>query len=634
MCRIAGIWNQSYKESLQDICIRMRDVMSKGGPDDAGLYLDDKAGIALGHRRLTIIDLSETGHQPMTSTDGRYAICYNGEVYNFRELKTDLGEFAFRGSSDTEVVLNSFIKWGPDCVSRFNGMFAFALWDSLEKSLYLFRDRMGVKPLYYYAHNGTLAFASELKAIHAGLAYKLETDSKALGEFFHYGYISEPRSIYKNVFKLEPGCFIKISEKMKIDHHRYWDMDSFIKSHESVSENLCLDELENIMIDAFKKRLIADVPVGVFLSGGVDSSLVTAILARHSGADIKTFTIGFNEKNYDESPWAKKISEYLGTEHTEEIVTSDHAKKILPLWPEIYDEPFGDISGIPTTIVSQITRKNVKVSLSADGGDELFCGYHRYWVMKGLDKTLSCMPGLIPRTSGKIMEALGIDIISKLSQAFPALRLPAIKDRLRKLNAVLSNWQSGASSAYPFAVAYWLPDEIAKLTGAYSDGRNKLNARKDTLLQAMMLWDMKYYLPDDILTKVDRASMYASLESREPMLDHRIVEFALRLPIGLKYKNGQTKYILKKLLQKYIPGSLFDRPKQGFAVPIYSWLHDELIGMVDEYLNPDVLTSQSFLNPKLIESMVHEFKNKNGLITVDKIWLLLVIMMWRKRFRA
>jgi asparagine synthase (glutamine-hydrolysing) len=635
MCRIAGIWKPSDKNNLEDICVIMRDVMHRGGPDDAGLYMDEKAGLALGHRRLSIIDLSPTGHQPMTSLDGRYTVCYNGETYNFRELRTELGEFSFRGSSDTEVVLNAFIKWGPECVKRFNGMFAFAVWDSLEKTLYLFRDRIGVKPLFYYSNGVAFAFASELKGLHTGLADRLDIDTDSLGEFFHYGYISAPRSVYKNVFKIEPGCFLKISRDMKIEHHRYWDMNSFEESRSPLSEEFYIEELEEIMIDAFKKRLIADVPVGVFLSGGVDSSLVTAILARHSGADIKTFTIGFNEKNYDESPWAKMVANYLGTSHTEEIVTPEHAREILPLWPEIYDEPAGDISGIPTTIVSQVTRRHVKVSLSADGGDELFCGYHHYWVMNRLGKTLSGLPVSIPRLAGKIIEILGIDTISNLSQMFPQLRLPAIKDRFRKFQAVLSNWRDGVSSAYSFALAYWLPDEIRKMTGSYSDSRICLDSFKRDLLSAMMLWDMKYYLPDDILTKVDRATMFTSLEGREPMLDHRIVEFALKLPMQYKFRNGQTKYILKKLLARYIPDELFNRPKQGFAVPVYSWLHDDLQSLIDEHLNPDALKTQQYIDPEIALRTVQEFRQKKGSIAVDRIWLLLVFMMWHSRyFRA
>jgi asparagine synthase (glutamine-hydrolysing) len=632
MCRIAGIWNPTDKDNLGDICISMRDVMCKGGPDDAGLFVDEKAGLSLGHRRLSIIDLSQTGHQPMTSQDGRYTICYNGEVYNFRELRLELGDFIFHGSSDTEVVLNAFIKWGTDCVKRFNGMFAFAVWDSLEKALYLFRDRMGVKPLFYYASEGVFAFASELKGLHAGLSGRLEIDDKALGEFFHYGYISTPRSIYKNVFKLEPGCFLKILENSRIEQHRYWDMNSFEEIRPPLSEESYIEELDSLMIDAFKKRLIADVPVGVFLSGGVDSSLVTAILARHSGADIKTFTIGFNEKNYDESPWAKMVANYLGTSYTEEIVTPEHARAILPLWPEIYDEPFGDISGIPTTIVSQITRQHVKVSLSADGGDELFCGYHRYWVMNRLGKTLSGLPASIPRLAGKIIGILGIDAVSQFSQVFPKLRLPAIKDRFRKFHAVLENWQGGVSSAYPFSVAYWLPDEIRKMTGAYSVSRKDLESFKRDILGAMMLWDMKYYLPDDILTKVDRATMFTSLEGREPLLDHRIVEFALKLPMQYKFRNGQTKYILKKLLAKYIPDELFDRPKQGFAVPVYSWLHDDMQNLIDTHLNPDTLKTQQYIDSEIALRTVQEFRQKKGSIAVDRIWLLLVFMMWHSRY--
>ncbi len=632
MCRIAGIWNPSDKDNLGGLCVRMRDIMCNGGPDDAGLYVDEEEGLALGHRRLSIIDLSPTGHQPMTSTDGRYTICYNGETYNFRELRAELGELAFRGSSDTEVVLNAFIKWGPGCVKRLNGMFAFAVWDSLEKALYLFRDRIGVKPLFYYSNGGVFSFASELKALHAGLSDRLNIDTDSLGEFFHYGYISAPRSIYKDVHKLEPGCFLKISHELNIEHQRYWDMEIFEESRAPLTEEAYIDELEDIMIDAFKKRLIADVPVGVFLSGGVDSSLVTAILAKHSGADIKTFTIGFNEKNYDESPWARMIADYLGTTHTQEIVTPNHARTILPLWPEIYDEPFGDISGIPTTIVSQLTRRHVKVSLSADGGDELFCGYHRYWVMKRLGKTLSGLPASIPRLAGKIIGILGVDTVSNLSQVFPKLRLPAIKDRFRKFQAVLKNWQGGVSSAYPFALAYWLPDEIRKMTGSYSVCRSNLDSFKRDLLGAMMLCDMKYYLPDDILTKVDRATMFTSLEGREPMLDHRIVEFALKLPIQYKFRNGQTKYILKKLLGRYIPDELFNRPKQGFAVPVYSWLHDDLQNLIDSHLNPDTLKTQQYIDPEIALKTVKEFRQKKGSIAVDRIWLLLVFMMWHQKY--
>ncbi len=626
MCRITGIWTDENSENLSRRCEAMRDSLYRGGPDDAGLFTDRSAGLAFGHRRLSIIDLTETGHQPMTA--GRYTLCYNGETYNFRELRAELEQAGahLKGSSDSEVVLQAFIHWGPECVTRLNGMFAFAIWDGPEQALYLFRDRMGVKPLYYFNHGGTFAFASELKALHTGLKDHLEIDQKALGEFFHYGYISAPRSIYRHVQKLEPGHWVKVRADHSIEKHCYWNPDEFQIQPSSNPT----DQLEELLVDSFQKRLIADVPVGVFLSGGIDSSLVTAILARHTDTPIKTFTIGFDEKNYDESGWARKIANHLGTEHTEQIVTPEHARKILPLWPEIYDEPFGDISGIPTTIVSRMTRGHVKVSLSADGGDELFCGYHRYWVMQRLQSRLGHLPTSMIKCGGNLIDLIGADHVADMAQIIPNLRLPAIKDRFRKLQAVLQNWNGSAASSYPFAVGYWLPHELDALTGQYSDPRQPLSGHG--LIESMMRWDMQHYLPDDILTKVDRATMHCSLEGRDPFLDHRIVEFALQLPMEYKYRDGQMKFILKEILARYLPTELFDRPKQGFAVPIYDWLHDDLMHLVDQYLNPDALKAQSYIDPAPVLKTVADFKKQNGSIAVDRLWLLLVFMMWRDHY--
>ncbi|MBN1637199.1 MAG: asparagine synthase (glutamine-hydrolyzing) [Deltaproteobacteria bacterium] len=635
MCRITGIFSLNTPEKISDLCLKMRDTLARGGPDDAGLFLDRKAGLALGHRRLSIIDLTDTGHQPMSTPDGRYTICYNGETYNYRELREDLQSrgINFYGTSDSEVVLNSFATWGPQCVERFIGMFAFALWDSAEKELYLFRDRMGVKPLYYYTKGDTFAFASELKALHAGLGERLEIDQKSLGEFFHYGYISAPRSIYKHTYKLEPGYWLKVMPDHSVSNHRYWSASDFSTAPRLTgSINSLSDELENLMIDAFKKRLISDVPVGVFLSGGIDSSLVTAILARHTETPIKTFTIGFHEKNYDESGWAAKIAEYLGTEHIAENVTAQHAREILPQWPEIYDEPFGDISGIPTTIVSKMTRAHVKVSLSADGGDELFCGYHRYWVMNNLNRFITPLPSILPKTAGYMLGILGNKRVARIVQTNPKLRLPAIEDRLRKFHAVLANWKGNAASAYPYAVGYWLPHEIPALIGHYTDPRPSLDTAGNTLLDGMMLWDIHHYLPDDILTKVDRATMHTSLEGRDPFLDHRIVEFALKLPLEMKYKNRTMKYILKRLLGRYLPETMFNRPKQGFAVPIYSWLHEDLMDLVKNYLGRDALRNQNYINPDIVNRTVSEFTSNKGSVAVDRIWLLLVFMMWAHRY--
>ena len=635
MCRITGIWDLHRSCDLVATCERMRDTLIRGGPDDAGIYLDREANLALGHRRLSIIDLTPTGHQPMTTSDRRFTICYNGEVYNYQEIRKELEAIgmSFCGTSDTEVLLNAFAFWGPACVERFIGMFAFAIWDARERALVLYRDRIGVKPLYYYQHNGLFAFASELKALHITLSSLLEIDPVSLGEFFHYGYIASPRSIYKHTFKLEPGHWLKVSASHTSEKHQYWSyMHAFSGTPNPITEEDAADALEEIMVDAFRKRLIADVPVGVFLSGGIDSSLVTAILAKHTNAPIKTFTIGFQEESYDESSWARRIAQYLGTEHTEKVVTPEHAKRILPLWPEIFDEPFGDISGIPTTIIAQMTQQHVKVSLSADGGDELFCGYHRYWVMKRLETIMQNFPRCIPKVAGNVINMLGIDTVADMVQLVPRFRLPALKDRLRKFQAVLSHWQNNAAGAYLFAVGYWLPHEIRQLTGAYADPRPPVNAMGEDLLNSMMLWDLVHYLPEDILTKVDRATMFASLEGRDPFLDHRIVEFALRLPIGLKYKQGTMKYLLKKLLSRYLPKELYDRPKQGFAVPIYSWLHDDLREMVETYLNPAEIKRQNYIDHKTMEKTVREFKAKNGSIAVDRVWLLLVFMMWRHRY--
>ncbi len=636
MCRIIGLWSQMEPTNLEHTCISMRDTMLRGGPDDAGVFVDHPAGLAMGHRRLSIIDLTETGHQPMRTSNGRYTICYNGEVYNYKELRLELAEkgFTFRGTSDTEVVLNAFAAWGPSSVERLMGMFAFALWDSAQRELYLFRDPMGEKPLYYYQDRDTFAFASELKAIHAGLKDKLSIDIDSLGEFFHYGYIGGNKSIYKNISKLEPGCWIKVNPSLTVERHKYWDPAQLPRTgFEDINEEVLTERLEEILIDAFSRRTIADVPVGVFLSGGIDSSLVTAILARHTGTPVKTFTIGFSEKNYDESVWARKVADHLGTEHTFQIVTPEHAKAILPLWPELYDEPFGDISGIPTTILSRMTRKHVKVSLSADGGDELFCGYPRYLVMERLQRFISPFPPSIPRLAGRLMAIIGSDRAADAAANIPSLRLPAIKDRMRKLQALLANWQGGATGAYPYAIGYWLPQEVAMLMGSdYKDQRFPLKMLSSSLLESMMLWDMKYYLPEDILTKVDRATMSTGLEGRDPFLDHRIVEFALRLPLHFKYREGQSKYLLKKILARYLPEHLFNRPKQGFAIPIYSWLHDDLIHLVDEYLSPEALSAQNEIDPDVALKTISEFKQQVGSVGVDRIWLLIVFMMWRKRY--
>lgn len=635
MCRIAGIWSPLPGYDVAGACSRMTETLVHGGPDDSGLFADETSGFAMGHRRLTIIDLTETGRQPMRSADGSCTITYNGEVYNFCELRGELEAkgFTFRGTSDTEVVLNAFCAWGPRCTERFIGMFAFAVWDAAAKRLHLFRDRLGIKPLYYYNDGEIFAFASELKAIHSVLCGRLEVDREALGEFFHYGYIGAPRTIFRHVRKLEPGCRAVVDPSLRIEIHRYWSLEERAQEAPFTDDEETLaDRLEELMADAFTKRLIADVDVGVFLSGGIDSSLVTAIIARHAHSTVRTFTIGFAERGYDESAWARAVARRLGTEHTEYTVTPRDAREVLARWSDIYDEPFGDISGIPTSIVSALTRRHVKVSLSADGGDELFCGYRIYKVMDRLARILARTPGRTTRPCGILLGMAARGAASSACRLITPAGANALWDRLRKLGALLANWEGDARASYPYAVAYWLPDEAARLTGGYEDPRNHGVAPSRTILEHMMLWDMVYYLPDDILTKVDRASMSVGLEGREPLLDHRIAEFALRLPLRLKNNNGTMKYILRKILGRHLPPSLFSRPKHGFAVPVYEWLHRDLDHLMDEYLGEDSLKDQNEIDPAQALRALAVFRESGGAAAVDRVWLLLVYMMWRRRY--
>lgn len=609
----------------------MLATLERGGPDDAGIFTDSSANIAIGHRRLSIIDLSSTGHQPMTTPDYRFTITYNGEVYNYKEIRCQLEQkgVVFKGSSDAEVVLHAFAKWGPECVKQFIGMFAFVVWDHHKQTLHLIRDRLGVKPLYYYNKSGRFAFASELKALHAAFASELEVDQNALGEFFHYGYISAPQSIYKNVYKLEPGHFIRISSDHSMEKVRYWSVEDTANSPQITGAlEEIEDELENLLIDAFKKRLVADVPVGIFLSGGIDSSLVTAILAKHTSHRLKTFTIGFHEKGFDESSWARKIAEKLGTEHTELKITSDDAREVLSFWPEIYDEPFGDISGVPTHVLSKLTREHVKVSLSADGGDELFCGYRLYHNIKKLSRYMKYMPaGLL-----NVFEKISGFGIQTLPDTIVSAKLSAIYEKLIKIQSFVENMKGGILSAYPFAVSYMMPDEVRVLLGSYTDNRNVSASETRDVLDSLMQWDIRHYLPEDILTKVDRATMSVGLEGREPMLDHRIAEFALRLPVEYKYRDGKQKYILKNILKRYLPEHMFDRPKQGFGVPIQTWLKGHLSDLVEKYLNPDMVRAQTQFDRDMVKRMVWEYKNRGSVFSAQRIWLLIVFMMWQEKY--
>jgi asparagine synthase (glutamine-hydrolysing) len=555
MCGLAGFVDPTKDASVLE---RMTASIARRGPDDFGLYLED--GVGLGHRRLSIIDLSPAGHQPMRFEN--LMTVYNGEIYNYREIAQELiaRGYSFESSSDTEVVLKAFHCWGPQCVERFIGMFAIAIYDLAAKTMYLIRDRAGVKPLYYYFREGRLGFGSELKCFKPYLsrAERSSIDRAALSDFFSFGYVSGESSIIEHVRKVPPAHYL-IFRHGKMEAHRYWDV-SFAENRAWMrrSEDDLLDELDALVISASKYRMVADVPVGVFLSAGVDSSLVTAVLTRHYG-QLKTFTIGFEEAGFDESADARKIANHLGTDHVESVLTSAKAYEILGHFYDIYDEPHGDHSCIPTTYVSELARDaGVKVVLSADAGDELFGGYARYLDFTRRWSQVRRLGGPGRKAAAAMMRAL-----SALSGPDAALKL----NRYREL--------FGNSNFVSFYQNMMLPAASADLAAIFPDYRSPLTRGPEgEALNRMCEWDFKKYMVDDILVKVDRATMYHSIEGREPLLDHRLVEFAAQLPLTYKIRGGETKYLLKRLLGRYLPESLYRLPKRGFGAPLHTWIRD------------------------------------------------------------
>lgn len=568
MCGIAGVWGEFNKDILR----RMTVSIAHRGPDDHGVYESIDGKIALCHTRLSIIDLSNRAAQPMSDEASRTHIVFNGEIYNYNELRKmmELRDEKFRSDSDTEVILRLFLKKRTKVVDYLIGMFAFAILDERENALYIFRDRIGVKPLYYFQKGDIFIFASELKAIAQHPAFSKELDTAALLEYLRFGYISGEKTIYKHAHKLPPGCFMKVTAPDRISVERYWNPDAF--APQKMDEEDILQRLEDLFSSAFSYRLVSDVPVGIFLSGGIDSTLVAAILAKKH--NISTFTIGFDDPAYDESPHAKKIAEHLGTKHTELRLTQDDAAGVLEKLPEIYDEPFADSSGIPTYIISKLARRHVKVALSADGGDELFCGYSRYQAVKLAVERFSKIPSVVRLLSANAIEMLPDEVVETLLE----LLKPGVKGSAasKKRRLVQLMRKQGAIETYQKIVSEWTDEELSKLLAISPPSSILHFPSSSDILHSVMLFDLKHYLPDDLLVKVDRASMAVSLEAREPMLDHRLVEYALTIPSKLKLRRGQTKYVVRKILKKYVPEKLWDRPKQGFSIPYAKWFSGDL----------------------------------------------------------
>jgi len=621
MCGFAGIIDfgrRTGEQTLRATVARMANTLCHRGPDDAGIWTDPAAGIALGHRRLSILDLSPAGHQPMVSPGGRYVIAFNGEIYNYEQLRRELDQvttcpISFRGHSDTEVMLAAFEQWGVQrAICRMNGMFAFALWDRSGRTLYLGRDRLGEKPLYYGWVGKNFLFGSELKALRCHPDFTAVINRDALALYMRHNCIPAPHTIYEGIFKLPPASILAVSA----DHPDastpvpYWSLKLAIEhaSAQSFSgtEREAVEELDKLLRDAVRIRMLADVPLGAFLSGGIDSSTVVALMQAQSERPVKTFTIGSYELDHDEARPARAVAHHLGTDHTELYVTPTEALTVIPRLPEIYDEPFADLSQVVSVLIAELARKHVTVALSGDGGDEVFGGYNRHIWHKRIWDSVKWAPRTVraaaATTIRQFSPAKWQTIFETLSPVLPSsLKHQQFGYKLHKLAEVLP--VSDPWAMYFTLVSHWLEPQSIVLG---SKEPETLLTRADKwpqfpdFVQQMIFLDSATYLPDDILTKVDRATMAVSLEARVPLLDHRVVEFAWRLPKPLKVHNGQGKVILRRVLQQYVAPELTDRPKSGFGIPLDAWLRGPLRDWAESLLDETRLRNEGFFKPQPI----------------------------------
>jgi asparagine synthase (glutamine-hydrolysing) len=617
----------------------MAEAVSHRGPDDYGVWCDASAGISLGHRRLAILDLSAAGHQPMGSPSGRYVLVFNGEIYNHRDLRAELesvGVIAWRGHSDTEILLAGFDTWGiAATVVRTVGMFAFAVWDRHTRTLTLARDRLGEKPLYYGWQKDAFLFASELKALERHPSFEAAVSRDAAAAFLSYGYVPTPGSIYEGISKLTPGSCLEVDASTRTlrEPIRYWSLLDVAKRGIAEpfkgSETAAINELEERLRDAVSLQQVADVPLGAFLSGGIDSTTIVALIQAQSSRPMHTFTIGYADERFNEARHARLVAEHLGTDHTELYVTPTEARSVIPDLAAIYDEPFGDSSQIPTVLVSKLARQTVTVSLSGDGGDELFGGYSRYvWARNALR-----FPAMVRNLLAGLLEsrsAAAWDRTTKqLYRILPAsLGVPMFGDKAHKLAAMLGF--DSIASLYQHLSTTWPRVEPLVLGAKISTDRHDGclgRSAFDAVENYMMGVDTLTYLPDDILCKVDRASMSVSLETRAPFLDHRVVEFAWRLPLKLKFRRGRGKWILRRLLDKYVPRTLVERPKMGFAVPIGEWLRTDLREWAEDLLSDARLRRDGFLDPGPVRQKwaEHLTGNRNWQF---HLWNVLMFQAW------
>ncbi len=614
MCGIAGFIDFNNRLSKKNL-IAMTNAMKHRGPDASGyqVFNQDNVTIGLGHRRLSIIDLTKGGIQPRTR--GVWSITYNGEIYNYKTIRKELLalDYTFESNSDTEVILAAFEAWGIDAVNKFNGMFAFVIYNSDLQKVWLIRDRAGVKPLYVYEKNGLLLFASELKAFHAVKTINLAIDKQAVQLYFQYGRIPTPHCIYKNCYKIKQGSSLAVDlTTKKQEEIIYWNIADYTKPSEifNGSEAEILQATESLLTTAFNYRMVADVPVGIFLSGGYDSSLVTALIQKDRIKPLKTFTIGFESKKHDESPYATAIAKHLGTDHHKHICTEAAGKEIVPELPYIYDEPFGDSSSIPTYLVSKMARQEVTVALSADGGDEQFVGYKRHVKALKIASFIKYNPAIINKSIGYALNWGSKGTIN------------------RKIAEILIN--DTIPDIPNIQTQILINKDLQRLLKHFKSA--PLAADKNSSINSIFATEYQHYLQDDILVKVDRATMAVGLEGREPFLDYQIAEWAMKLPVKMKYKNSTLKYLLKKITHQYLPASLMDRPKKGFSLPINQWLRGELKYLMEEAFEESFLIQQDLFSIAYLKERKNRFLGRQD--DSDFVWHFIMFQLWYKKWHG
>ena len=653
MCGITGIFGNLRKEEFDSSIHEMSATLNHRGPDDAGTWINEENGVAFGHQRLSIIDLSSAGHQPMVSPCGRFTTVFNGEIYNHLQLRDKLNTSAnkqsWKGHSDTETLVTAFSQWGIEkTLQQLVGMFAIAVWDFKEKRLFLIRDRFGEKPLYYGWSNGVFLFGSELKALQKYKRFSNQIDRGALSLYMKYMYVPTPYSIFRDIYKLEPGCILQIDKGTKpptlplfapfrdqgINIAQWYSISNMAQAGQKnliTDQNDAVDLIEKTLLESVRSQLISDVPLGAFLSGGIDSSVITALMQKVCKDPVKTFTIGFEESSFNEAIYAKEVSRHLGTEHHELYVTSSDAFKVIPHLPTLYDEPFADSSQIPTYLASKLARESVTVSLSGDAGDELFGGYSRYlWGSRVWNK-VRWMPLIVRQTLGVAINKISVNTWDSIGNSLPnSSRVSLMGDKAHRMAHRLKNVKSLDDVYHSLVTEGYkedglvVNDKAALITKL--DNNDIVSGIVDSE-HRMMLLDSLTYLPDDILTKVDRAAMGVSLETRIPFLDYRVAELAWRLPLDTKINNGETKWPIRQVLYKYVPKVLIERPKAGFAIPVGQWIRGPLREWAADLLNEERIRREGYFNPELVQQLWQQHLSGKYDWT-PRLWAILMFQAW------